>query len=96
MVNAEAILGQNVNLSQGVTIGSNNRGETMGVPIIGNNVFIAPGAKLIGKITIGDNVAIGANAVVLRDVPSNVSVGGVPAKVISNKGAGAEYIQNPV
>lgn len=96
VVNAQAKLGKNVNLSHGVTIGSNNRGARCGVPIVGNNVFIAPGAKIIGNIKIGDNVAIGANAVVLDDVPDNVSVAGIPAKVVSRKGAGAEYIQNPV
>lgn len=96
VVNAQAKLGKNVNLSHGVTIGSNNRGAHCGVPTIGNNVYIAPGAKIIGNIKIGDNVAIGVNAVVLDDVPDNVSVAGIPARVISKKGAGAEYIQNPV
>lgn len=96
VVNAQAKLGMNVNLSHGVTIGSNNRGKHQGTPTIGNNVFIAPGAKIIGNIIIGNNAAIGANAVVLEDVPDNVSVAGVPAKIISHKGAGDEYIQNPV
>ena len=53
-----------------------------GVPMIGNNVYIGPGAKLFGPITIGDNVTIGANAVVNRDIPSNCVVAGVPAKII--------------
>lgn len=51
-------------------------------PTIGNNVYIGPGAKLFGGIRIGDNVVIGANAVVNCDFPSNVSVAGVPARII--------------
>ena len=68
----------------GVTVG-NYRGKQ--APIIGNCVYVGPGAKIFGGITIGDNVAIGANAVVNKDVPPNVSVAGVPAKIISNKGS---------
>ncbi|SHI21929.1 serine acetyltransferase [Desulfosporosinus lacus] len=54
-------------------------------PTIGNNVYIGPGAKIFGGITIGDNVTIGANAVVNQNVPSNVTVAGVPAKIVSEK-----------
>jgi len=56
-----------------------------GSPSLGNNVYIGPGAKIFGNITIGNNVAIAANAVVNKDVPDNVTVGGIPAKIISNK-----------
>jgi len=55
--------------------------------MIGDNVYIGPGAKIFGAITIGDGVAIGANAVVHHDVSSGVTVGGVPARVISKKGS---------
>ena len=55
-------------------------------PVIGDNCFIGPGAKIFGKINIGDNVAIGANAVVNKDVPSNVTVAGVPAKIVNQNG----------
>lgn len=51
-------------------------------PTIGNNVMIGCGAKLLGNINIGDNVKIGANSVVLKDIPSNVTVVGIPGKVI--------------
>ena len=51
---------------------------------MGDNVKIATGAKILGAITIGDNVTIGANAVVVKDVPSNVVVAGIPAKIIRN------------
>jgi serine O-acetyltransferase len=50
-------------------------------PSIGSNVYIGPGAKLFGDICVGDNVVIGANAVVNRDIPNNVTVAGIPAKV---------------
>ena len=87
VVNAKAVIGKNVNISQGVTIGVANRGRHKGVPIIGDSVYIGPGAKIIGNIVVGNNVAIGANAVVVSDVPENACVAGIPAKVISMNGS---------
>ena len=55
-------------------------------PKVGDNVVICTGAKLIGNITIGNNVIIGAGAVVVKDVPDNAVVGGVPAKILSMDG----------
>ncbi len=55
--------------------------------MIGNNVFIGAGAKIIGRIHVGDGAAIGANAVVTRDVPAGVAVAGVPARVVSEQGS---------
>lgn len=52
--------------------------------VIGNNVYIGPGAKIVGEVNIGDNAVIAANAVVVKDVPSFCTVGGVPAKIISH------------
>jgi serine O-acetyltransferase len=86
-VNERFVIGRNCNISQGVTIGTSNRGERAGNPVIGDNVYIGPGAKIIGAIRIGNNVAIGANSVVTRDVPDDAVVVGVPARVISNKGS---------
>lgn len=74
-------VGNNSKIHSAVNIGVKN-GKC---PVIGNNVYIGPGAKLFGGITIGDNVKIGANAVVNKDIPSNVSVAGIPAQII-NKG----------
>ena len=54
-------------------------------PIIGDHVAFAPGAKAFGKISIGNNVFVAPNAVVTKDVPDNVIVGGVPAKILKNK-----------
>jgi serine O-acetyltransferase len=80
VVSPEARIGANCRIHPSTSIGYYN-----GAPTIGNNVYIGPGAKLFGKITIGNNVTIGANAVVNKDVPDNVTVGGVPAKIISAK-----------
>ena len=86
VVNGKVRIGRNCNLSPWVVIGAANRGKRRGVPTIGNNVYIAPGAKLVGNITIGDNVAIGANAVVLDDLPDNAVAAGNPATVLSYGG----------
>ena len=84
VVSGDAILGDDVVLRNGVTIGLCRRGQR-GSPIIGHRVDIGTGAKLLGAITIGDDVAIGANAVVLIDVPSGHIAVGVPARVRPRK-----------
>ena len=73
-------------IMQQVTIGSSRGGHRDGYPTIGDRCFIAAGAKIIGSITIGNDVVIGANAVVTKDIPSGCVAVGVPAKIISNKG----------
>lgn len=94
VIHPEAKLGTNCNISQGVVIGYVARGKHKGIPTIGNNVYIAPGAKIIGNVAIGHNVAIGTNAVVTSDIsPFSVAVG-IPAKVISQEGS-LGYICNP-
>jgi len=81
------IIGFNCTVSQGITIGVSGTGEKQGVPTIGDDVFIAPGARLFGKITVGNNVKIGANAVIYRDIPDNAIVVLDPGyKIISYKG----------
>ncbi len=87
VVNSRSILGKNCNISHGVTLGQLNRGDRAGCPVIGDNVFIGPGAKILGHIHIGDNAAIGANSVVMTDIPSEAVVVGSPGKVISNEGS---------
>ena len=62
-----------------------NKGSQDNLPIIGDNVGFGPGAKAFGKISIGDNVFVAANAVVVKDVPSNVIVAGIPAKIIKER-----------
>jgi len=75
--------GKFCNISQGNTFGYAGRGESRGLPELGDFVYVAPGAKVIGKIKIGSHVAIGANAVVTKDLPDNAIAVGIPAKVIS-------------
>lgn len=87
IINGKTIIGNNVNISPDVVIGRTNRGDHIGIPVIGDEVYIGPGAKIIGAITIGSNVAIGANAVVTKDVPNNACVGGIPAQIINMKGS---------
>ncbi len=91
IVNDRAMIGKNCNISQSVTIGQANRGKKKGFPTIGDNVYIGPGAKIIGSVKIGNNVAIGANCVVTKDIPDNSVVVGIPAKVISSDGS-TDYI----
>ncbi len=77
-------IGENCWINPGVTIGYKN--EQSGLPTIGDNVFIGAGSKILGQITVGDNVIIGANSIVIRDVPSNCTVAGVPARIIKRDG----------
>lgn len=86
-LNEHVVMGANCNLNQGVTIGKHNRGERKGCPVLGDGVYVGPGAKIFGGIRIGNDVAIGANAVVTRDLPDHAVAVGVPARVISNQGA---------
>ncbi len=83
VINPETVMGDNCTLRHDVTIG--NRNDIHDVPIIGNNVEFGVGCKVLGDIKIGDNVIIGANAVVLCDVPDNSIAVGIPAKVIMRK-----------
>lgn len=85
IINDYAKIGKNCRVHVGVNIGAKVN-EPKLAPVIGDNVYIGPGAKIYGNIKIGNNVAIGANAVVNKDVPDNVTVAGVPAKIVSNKG----------
>ena len=82
IISPAAVIGANCNLSQSITIGVAGTGERRGVPTIGNNVYIAPGARIFGKISIGDNVKIGANAVVHADIPDNSVVALSPGYAI--------------
>ena len=77
-------IGANATINQQVTIGFRN--DSVGYPVIGNNVRIGAGAKVLGGITLGDNVTVGANAVVVKDVPANCVVVGVPAYIIKRDG----------
>lgn len=86
IISADAI-GEHCWINQQVTIGYVNETDC---PIIGNNVRISSGAQVLGRINIGDNVVIGANAVVVKDVPPNCTVAGVPARIIRRNGIRVE------
>ncbi len=92
VVNSRAVIGKNCNISQQVTLGQANRGPRQGYPTIGDNTYIGPGAKIVGSVKIGDNVAVGANCVVTKDVPDNGVVVGVPGRVDSLDGS-AHYVE---
>lgn len=78
VIHPHAVIGKDVIIGANVTIGGNFNGNR---PKIGDNVYIATGAKVLGA-TIGNNVIIGANSVVTKDVPDNSVVAGVPGKII--------------
>lgn len=82
IVSGDAVFGDDVVIRSGVTVGLRRAGAR-GAPVIGHRVDIGTGAKLLGAIKIGDDVAIGANAVVLADVPAGSIAVGVPARVLA-------------
>ena len=90
VVNGGTVIGNNVNLSQFLNIGTNH--ETPA--IVGDNVYIGPHVCVVEDVKIGCNSTIGAGAVITRDVPKNATVAGVPAKVLNYNNPG-RYIGNP-
>ncbi|PGY12667.1 serine O-acetyltransferase [Bacillus sp. AFS031507] len=96
VINPQSIIGSNVIIYHQVTIGGfglahfdeqyiNENQKKGGAPIIGNSVIIGTGAKILGPVKIGDGARVGANAVVINDVPPDSTAVGVPAKIILNK-----------
>lgn len=85
VINKDVRIGENCRIHVCTNIGSNR--DDISAPQIGNNVYIGPGAKIFGNITIADNIAIGANSVVNKSFyEKGISIAGVPAKKINNKG----------
>lgn len=85
VIGETAIIGDNVTMFHGVTLGGTGKEKGKRHPTIGNNVFIGSGAKILGNITIEDNVKIGANAVVVKNIKKNTTVVGVPGKVVKKR-----------
>jgi serine O-acetyltransferase len=83
VVSRHAVIGANCNLSQEVTIGVSGDGANRGAPKIGDDVYIAPGAKIFGPITIGHRAKIGANAVIHADVPDGAVAVAASFQIIS-------------
>jgi serine O-acetyltransferase len=86
VIGETSVIGSNVTLYQGVTLGGTGKEKGKRHPNIGDNVVVGTGAKILGNITVGDNSYIGANAVVLRDVPANSTVVGVPGRITKQEG----------
>ena len=85
VIHGNSIIGSNCIIRQGVTLGNKDIAKPHDAPCLGNNVNIGAGAKLLGKIHIGDNCSIGANSVVIQDIPADQIAVGIPAKVIKAK-----------
>ena len=86
VIGETTVIGDNVTLFQGVTLGGTGKETGKRHPTLGNDVVVGAGAKVLGNISLGDNVSVGANAVVLADVPSNSTVVGVPGRVARREG----------
>lgn len=82
VIHGNSTLGDGCIIRQGVTLGNRHLGEPFSAPILGRDVNVGAGAKLLGGIRVGDGAAIGANSVVLIDVPSGATAIGVPAKLV--------------
>jgi serine O-acetyltransferase len=86
VINGSVRGGEGVHIEHQVTIGAERRQS----PVLGNRVFIGAGAKVIGSVHIGDDTRIGANAVVLDDIPAGATAVGIPAKVVRKRGSDGE------
>jgi serine O-acetyltransferase len=86
VIGETTIIGDDVLLYQGVTLGGTGKETGKRHPTIGNKVVIGSGARVLGNITIGENSRIGAGSVVLRDVPDNSTVVGVPGHIVFSQG----------
>lgn len=89
VIHKKAIVGFNCIIGSNVTIGGRSRKE--GLPVIGDRVYIATGAKILGPIRVGNDSVIGANAVVIEDVPEGSVVVGIPARVIKSNVRSSDF-----
>lgn len=81
VINRRAVIGMNCSIGAQVVIGGKGNDE-QGVPVIGNNVYLGAGSKILGAVTLGDGSIVGANSVVLQSVPAGATAVGVPARVL--------------
>ena len=95
-INPKTIIGKNLNIHKGVTIGQENRGKRKGTPIIGNDVWIGVNSTIVGKITIGDDVLIAPNSYVNCDIPSHSVVFGNPCIIKHRDNATEGYVNNRI
>jgi serine O-acetyltransferase len=92
-------VGRNCDIYQGVTLGGDmsmstfdDRNASSGFPVLGDRVWVGPGAVIAGKVTVGDDVAVGANSLLVRNVPPRGVVIGVPARLVSRSGSFAQVV----
>ena len=96
IINSQSVLGKNINIATGVTIGRENRGKRKGSPTISDNVWIGTNSVIVGNITIGTDVLIAPLSYVNFDVPDHSIVIGNPAKIIHKENATKDYINHTV
>lgn len=96
IINDAVVIGRNVNIATGVTIGQESRGPRKGCPTIGDNCWIGTNAVIVGKITIGTDVLIAPLSYVNFDVPDHSIVVGNPGKIIPRENATRDYVINTV
>ena len=96
IINPNAVLGKNINIATGVTIGQEIRGSRKGAPTIGDKCWIGTNAVIVGKITIGNDVLIAPLSFVNTDVPDHSVVTGNPARIIPKEYATDRYIEHTV
>ena len=92
VIGETTIIGDDVTIYQGVTLGGTGKDTGKRHPTIGNNVVIGSGAKVLGPFKVGDNSKIAAGAVVLEEIPPNSTAVGVPARVVKQDGERVEYL----
>lgn len=96
VIGETTIIGDNVTLFQGVTLGGTGKETGKRHPTLGDNIVVGAGAKVLGNITIGSHSYIGANAVVLKNVPPNATVVGVPGRVTRQAGKKIDFMMDHV
>ena len=89
IVHSASVIGDDCLLRQNVTLGNRSEARPMDAPVLGNRIQVGAGAVILGKVRIGDDAIIGANAVVLTDVPAGAIAVGNPARVIEKRGGGS-------
>lgn len=95
VIGATAEIGDDCLLYQGVTLGGTGKDQGKRHPTLGNNVMVGSGAKVLGPFKVGNNARIAANSVVLREVPDNATVVGVPGRVVKISGEKLDHIHTP-
>jgi len=96
VIGETTIVGNNVTLFQGVTLGGTGKETGKRHPTLGDNIVVGAGAKVLGNITVGDNSYVGANAVVIKDVPPNSTIVGVPGHTTRQEGKKLDILMDHI